>query len=208
MGNAPILRRSGIDEAGRSFACDFLQFVGGISKHINTLKANPMTVGTLEHYESDGFVILPIFYGWATFAMHLMFMGPRFLPKFFNYRKYTGLMVKIRDDIQGEIYPNGGFSKPVSNSDRVKLDKGVDIMKRILRKVGCPDETMFVSDPMGAHPSASCRIGDVVDTNLQTRIQGLFCCDSSVVPSALGLPVVWTAVALGKRLSKHLNTLV
>jgi len=47
-----------------------------------------------------------------------------------------------------------------------------------------------------------------VDSNLETEIENLYCCDSSVFPDALGLPVVWTTVALGKRLSKHLNTVI
>ncbi len=204
MGNIPVLRRSGIEEAGRGFACDYLQFVGGISENINTLKANPMSVGTMEHYESDGFVIMPVFHGWGTFATHLNFMGPKYLPRFFKFWKYTGIMVKIRDEIDGEIYADGTFSKPISGDDRRKLNKGVDIIKKVLRKVGCRDDSILVMDPMGAHPSASCRIGEVVDKNLETKIKNLFCCDSSVLPSALGLPLVWTLVSLGKRLSKHL----
>ena len=46
----------------------------------------------------------------------------------------------------------------------------------------------------------------LVDSNLETEIKNLYCCDASVFPSALGLPVIWTAVALGKRLGKHLDT--
>jgi choline dehydrogenase-like flavoprotein len=45
----------------------------------------------------------------------------------------------------------------------------------------------------------------VVDKNLETKISDLYCCDASVFPSSLGLPVVWTAVSLGKRLAKHLE---
>ena len=208
LGNVPILKRTGIEEAGRGFACDYLVFVGGIGKGINTLKANPMTVGTMEHYESDGFVIVPVFHGWGTFALHLTFMGPKYLPKFFNFWKYTGIMVKIKDEVSGEIYPDGSYSKPITKGDRLKMDKGVGIVKKVLKKVGCKEDSFFVSDPMGAHPSASCRIGEVVDTNLETEVKNLFCCDSSVFPEALGLPVVWTAVSLGKRLSKHLKTRV
>lgn len=205
-GNVPILKRAGIEGAGRGFACDFLKFVGGIGKGINTTKANPMTVGTLEHYESDGLTIIPVFHSWGTFAMHLAISGVRQLPKFTNYRRYTGIMVKIRDEIAGEIFPDGTFFKPVTERDRKRLDKGVDIIKRVLKKVGCEKDSIYVSEPMGAHPSASCRIGEVVDTNLETEVKNLFCCDSSVFPEALGLPVVWTAVSLGKRLAKYLNT--
>jgi choline dehydrogenase-like flavoprotein len=205
MGNAPILRRSGIDEAGRGFACDYAQFVGGISKHIKTLRANPMTVGTLEHYRSDGFIIMPMFHGLAGFAVELARTGPQHLRKLPNFWRLTGIMVKIKDELRGEIYEDEDFSKPVTANDRARLAKGVEIAKRILRRVGCRDDSLFVTNPLGSPPSASCRIGDVVDANLQTRIPGLFCCDSSVFPEALGLPGVWTIVSLGKRLSKHLE---
>ncbi len=65
-------------------------------------------------------------------------------------------------------------------------------------------DSVFVMDPMGAHPSVSCPIGTVVDNNLETSIQNLYCCDASVFPASLGNPTVWTAVSLGKRLAKHL----
>ncbi|MBN1574230.1 MAG: GMC family oxidoreductase [Deltaproteobacteria bacterium] len=208
LGNVPILKRAGIDDAGRGFACDFLKFAAGIGRGIDSTKANPMTVGTLEHYESDGLVIIPVFYGWSTFAAHLLLSNPRRLPKLFNHRRYTGVMVKIKDDVAGEIYPDGTYSKPVTGKDRKKLDKGVEIAKRVLKKVGCREDSFFVSEPMGAHPSASCRIGEVVDSNLETRIKNLYCCDSSVFPEALGLPVVWTVVSLGKRLAKRLNSVI
>jgi choline dehydrogenase-like flavoprotein len=74
-----------------------------------------------------------------------------------------------------------------------------------LKKAGAADDSILAFNPSGAHPSASCRIGVVVDKNLETRIKNLYCCDASVLPSSLGLPVVWTAVSLGKRLSKHLE---
>ena len=57
-----------------------------------------------------------------------------------------------------------------------------------------------------ADPSATCRIGVVIDKNLETQIKDLYCCDASVFPSSLGAPVVWTVVSLGKRLSKHLDS--
>jgi choline dehydrogenase-like flavoprotein len=118
-------------------------------------------------------------------------------------------MVKIQDDLKGEIHPDSRFfpfSKEPSHDDRLKLAKGGEIMKKILRKVGASDDSIVELNPSGAHPSATCRIGDVVDTKLETSIASLYCCDASVVPKALGLPVVWTVVALGKRLAKHLES--
>lgn len=204
-GNVGILRQAGIKEAGQGFCCDWLQFAGGIIPDINSVKANPMSVGSLEHYESDGLVVLPVFPNWSQFGVLLGLMGVKNLSKFPNFWKYTGLMVKIRDESAGEIYTDTAFSKPITPTDRKKLDKGVGMIKKILKKAGAADESFMTLKPSGAHPSATCRIGEIVDNNLETRISNLYCCDSSVFPTSLGLPVVWTAVSLGKRLAKHLN---
>jgi len=205
IGNVDLLRKAGISEAGKGFACDWLQFVGGIIPGMNTSHANPMSVGTLEHYESDGMAIIPVFPNWSQFLVMCGLMGPQYVPKFANFWRYSGIMVKIQDEVAGAIYKGVSFSKPVTDPDRKRLNKGVDIIKKVLKKAGAKDEDVFVMRPNGAHPSASCRIGEVVDKNLQTRIDNLYCCDASVFPKALGLPVVWTVTALGKRLSKHLD---
>jgi choline dehydrogenase-like flavoprotein len=205
VGSPVILKNSGIEEAGRGFACDWLQFVGGIVPGMSTLRANPMSVGTLEHHESDGIAILPVFPGWAAFLMELLLGGPRQLPRFINFPRYTGIMVKVADEVAGEVVSDASFSKPMTERDKKRLAKGVSIIRRILGKLGAPDHSIIELPPIGAHPSATCRIGVVVDKNLETRIKNLFVCDSSVFPQSLGLPVVWTAAALGKRLAAHLN---
>ncbi|HPN87432.1 MAG TPA: GMC family oxidoreductase N-terminal domain-containing protein [Smithella sp.] len=205
VSNVHLLRRLGVKEAGKGFACDWLQFVGGIVPGINTAKANPMTVGTLEHYESDGIAILPVFPNWSQFLVMLYFMGMNRISKFANFWKYSGIMVKIRDETNGEIFRGTSFSKEVTKTDRKKLDKGVSIIKKVLKQAGAKDESMIALKPSGAHPSASCRIGEVVDENLETKFQNLYCCDASVMPAALGLPTMWTIAALGKRLAQRLN---
>lgn len=203
--NAYILRRAGIKEAGRGFCCDWLHFVGGEIPGMNTIGATPMSVGTLEHYESDGIAIVPVFPNWAMFAAYLFFMGPKNILKFPRFPKLSGIMVKVRDETSGELYKGVSFTKRVTKTDQMKLDKGVDIIKKVLRAAGAKDESIIVLKAAGAHPSATCRIGEVVDNNLETKIGNLYCCDASVFPSSLGLPVVWTAVSLGKKLARHLE---
>jgi choline dehydrogenase-like flavoprotein len=206
VGDVSILRKTGIEEAGKEFSCDWLQFVGGIIPGMNTSKDQPMSVGTMEHYESDGFVIVPVFPNWSQLGVMLAFKGLSHIPKLANAFKYTGIMVKVRDELKGTIYNNPiiPFSKPVTREDQLKLDKGVGIIKKVLMKAGAPEDSIVALNPSGAHPCCTCRIGEVVDTNLETKIKGLYCCDASVLPSSMGIPVVWTAVALGKRLSNHL----
>ena len=78
-------------------------------------------------------------------------------------------------------------------------------IKKIFKKAGAKDSSVVEVMPLGAHPSCTCRIGEVVDSNLETTIKNLYCCDASVLPQAMGAPVVWTLAALGKRLAKHID---
>ncbi len=205
LDNAHILRRAGITHAGKGFCCDWLQFVGAEIPGMNSVGATPMSVGSLEFYESDGIAIVPVFPNWSMYAASLAFMGPKHLRHFPRFWKLSGIMVKVRDETAGELYKGVSFSKEVSRIDQMKLDKGVDIIKKVFRRVGAKDAGILVLNAQGAHPSATCRIGEVVNSNLETEIKNLYCCDASVFPSALGLPTVWTLVALGKRLGKHLD---
>ena len=49
------------------------------------------------------------------------------------------------------------------------------------------------------------RIGDVLDTDLRTEVEGLYVCDASVFPEALGRPTVLTIIALAMRLTDYLT---
>ena len=63
---------------------------------------------------------------------------------------------------------------------------------------------MFSTWRFASHPGGSAKIGDVVDSNLATEIDGLFVCDCSVIPEAWGLPPTLTILALARRLAGQL----
>jgi choline dehydrogenase-like flavoprotein len=44
----------------------------------------------------------------------------------------------------------------------------------------------------------------MLDTDLQTEVEGLYVCDASTFPEALGRPTVLTIIGLAKRLAKQL----
>ena len=46
----------------------------------------------------------------------------------------------------------------------------------------------------------------MVDSDLQTEVQGLYVCDASVFPEALGRPTVITIIGLAKRLARQLTS--
>ena len=69
-------------------------------------------------------------------------------------------------------------------------------------KAGVDGDSIVVSKIQGAHPGGTSAIGSVVDKDLQTDVDNLFVCDSSVLPTSPGLPPILTIAALAKRLVK------
>jgi choline dehydrogenase-like flavoprotein len=208
MGTPVVLQRSGLPEAGQGFFCDPLRMIYGVprDKGPGTASAPQMSVGTYEHHAEDGFILSPIIEPRLLFAASVGLRNPRYLPKCANYSSVLGIMVKIKDDMGGRINLDGSFSKPLSYDDRLKLDKGTRIAERILEKAGCEAPDIFYSVDRGAHPGGTARIGHIVDENLQTAIENLYVCDTSVIPEPWGLPPVLTCIGLGKRLARHLTS--
>jgi choline dehydrogenase-like flavoprotein len=113
-------------------------------------------------------------------------------------------MIKIKDDISGSISMEGRISKPMTPRDQYRLNHASIVCRKILVKAGCDPDSIFVSPQRGTHPSCTVRIGEMLDTNLQTEVKNLYVCDASTFPEALDRPTVLTIIGLGKRLSDHL----
>ena len=129
-------------------------------------------------------------------------IGPAF--SWLRWNKMLGVMIKLKDDISGGIYPDGKIRKPLTAGDRSRLNEAYEVCRRILIEAGARKSSIFMRPLIGTHPSGTVRIGDLVDTNLQTEVDGLYVCDASVFPEALARPTVLTIIGLGKRLAKHL----
>ena len=76
--------------------------------------------------------------------------------------------------------------------------------EKILVEAGADPKNILITPLRGTHPSSTVRIGAMLDENLQTEIQGLYVCDASTFPEALGRPTVLTIIGLGRRLAKRL----
>ena len=62
----------------------------------------------------------------------------------------------------------------------------------------------FMTPLRGTHPSATVRVGVMLDEDLQTEVNGLYVCDASLFPEALDRPTVLTIIGLSKRLARQL----
>ena len=115
---------------------------------------------------------------------------------------FAGWRHKDNDLDKGRIYYLGGYYWRKNTASGFRL-----LLNTILvhAPLGPPPGSIFTGPLRGTHPSGTARIGDMVDINLKTEVEGLYVCDASVFPEALDRPTVLTIIGLGKRLSKHLT---
>lgn len=203
IGTPSILQKSGLDEAGIGMFVDPLVFVSGVSKYPGTCQGPPMSIGTYEFLE-EGILLSDLMDPWGLWLIMTALGNPSKLLNFLSYRRQLSLMVKIGDELKGFITLDGRISKPLTDRDRHRLNRGAAMCREILIKAGCDPQTIMVGPVRGAHPGATARIGEVVDENLETRIKNLYVSDASVIPEALDRPVVLSVICLAKRLSDHL----
>lgn len=204
LGSPVILQRSGIYDAGQRFFVDPLVMTMGVADAVGSGRDIPMTAGTMEFQEKDGIVMTDLIDPNVSMLLQCAFKGVQYVPRWFRYGRTLGIMTKVRDDASGRINLDGTFSKPLSYSDRWKLDKGANIAEKILVKAGADPGSVFSTSIRASHPGGTCPIGTIVDSRLQSEIRNLHVCDASVIPEPFGLPVVFTCLALGKYLARNL----
>ena len=199
IGSPLILRNSGFTGVGENVCMDPILAVFGRIKGLKgSGRAVPMMTGF--HLKEEGIMIADL---------HV----PKLLKQFFDlhalnvtkvreFADVIPIMVKVRDELSGKIHNDGLLKKDISPADKAKLNKGEKIAQAILKQAGA--KKTYSSQIVGAHPGASVKIGEHVDENLKTHFDGLYVCDCSVYPEALGLPPSLMILGLGKRLAKHL----
>lgn len=200
VGSPTVLQRSGIYDAGRKFFFDpFSLTFGYVDKKLNPSREFPMTCGT--HLEKDGIVFTDmqiskiVRQSYATASLHWS--------KIFRNKGALCIMAKVRDDMDGSVDITGRVTKPLTSDDRYKLTKGKAISREILVNLGAKD--IWYNMDCAAHPGGTCRIGAIVDSNLQTQFKNLYVADASVIPEPWGLPPVLSIICLARRLSKHIS---
>ena len=184
-----LLQKIGID-AGNNLFVDTFVTVGGILKNIKYNKEVTMN---------------------ALIKLDNIILGPHFSEILVNkLKKYKarkkdilGLMIKIKDEPSGKVTQDDVI-KFNTAEDVALLARGTAIAGAILTEAGVIPETLVSTYARGAHPGGTAAIGDIVDTDLQTEVEGLYVADASVFPEAPGAPPVVTILALSKRLAKHI----
>jgi choline dehydrogenase-like flavoprotein len=203
IGTPRILQTSGLRHAGAGMTMDVTVMVYGFVKERGIGNEPPMT-WSWENPEV-GYMLSTLIDPWLLYPIITTLKGLRYPLYWPKWNNILGVMIKLKDEVSGGVFPNGRISKPLTAGDRERLGMAEAVCHKILIEAGARPDTIFMTPLRGTHPSGTVRIGDMLDENLRTEIPGLYVCDASVFPEALDRPTVLTIIGLGKRLAKHLT---
>jgi choline dehydrogenase-like flavoprotein len=198
IGTPIILRRLGIVQAGVNFFFDPLVVVAGTIDDLDDGREFPMSAGFYDPV--NGYLLSDLI--WPNWIRQIFTLRAGRLDKLTGHRKMVSIMVKIKDDLGGRLTNYGWPDKRLTNNDRGRFKKGIEIAQQIIRNTGA--RGLYNTGIAAVHPGGTAKIGDVVDANLKTKFDNLYVCDCSVIPDSWGLPPTLTIIALGRRLAKHL----
>ncbi len=191
--SAVILQKSGIDAGNKLFFDPFVS-VGGVLKNINfnsETQMNGLAVG-------KEYILAPHFSSFI--AKYIKETDPEIEDK-----DILSIMVKVPDDMVGTVDSEGNVFKFNTIDDIRRLAQGSAAAGAILEKAGVDPTTMTSTVFRGAHPGGTAAIGEVVDKDLKTEIDGLYVSDASVIPVSPGKPPILLILALSLRLANHLK---
>lgn len=202
---AELLQKIGISEAGSWFTGDPTTFsFGFIKEGKGNAHEHSMAVGW--HDEENGIVYCAMAAPLVSWHSQFMQDEPlKYLTRMIRYCRVLSVFEKVSDEGQGKCYTNGRISKNFTDKDWKVFKHARSTAERILVKAGCDPDDLHHSNFVLGHPSSTVKVGVLLDTNLETRIKNLYCCDTSAFPKAPGRPPALTVVVLAKRLAKHLE---
>ncbi len=192
--NSPRILKNILDNEniGKNLFIDTFITIGGVIDNANLNNSIPMSI----YKKYNGFII-------SSHYSNLLYneVKKEKKEKNLNNSKIYGLMIKIKDENNGIVGTDYVY-KNISKKDNILLSKGIKEASNLLNNLEIYN--IYKTIPRGSHPSGTCAVGKVVNKDLETEIEGLYVCDSSVFPKSLGIPPILGIIALGKKLSNLL----
>lgn len=197
VGSPVILKKSGIDEAGEKFFNDpYVLAIGYVDKELSGKEVTRQEGMLVDGEFSLGDMAVP-----SQVYQQIVLTQSKTV-KLMKRTRALSILIEIVDELNGSVDIKGKVYKPMSDADFNKLEKGKEMAVKILENAGAKD--IWFTKLAGVHPGGTCKIGEVVNSDLKTNVENLYVSDASVLPESLAIPPLMTILALSKRLSKHL----
>jgi choline dehydrogenase-like flavoprotein len=132
----------------------------------------------------------------------LLMLGERKWLRVFRYASTIAMGVIVLDSLGGELREDGQYHKELTPEDKAKLAKGEAVARKLLEHAG--GRNLYTTSVNASCIAGTLRIGEHVDTKLETEIRDLYVCDGSLMPRE-GMTPALTLICLGKYLAKHLS---
>ena len=202
LGTPRILANNGFAGAGQGMALDTTSMVYGQAPYTGIGDDPPMAWS----YANDeiGALFSTLIDPWLNYPVVMLTKNPSFISTWRNWGRTLGVMIKLKDQISGQVDQHGRISKGMTTQDQVRQARAEAVAKKILLRAGCDPESILTTPLRGTHPSATVRIDTMLSRDLQTAVRGLYVCDASVFPEALARPTVLTIISLAKRLAEKI----
>ena len=199
LASPKILRDSGVKGVGdRGFFCPPGHALYGL---VPGMKGPEGFMGAMGcDYDQD------LYIGDANMpkTMHRLMMLAKFkLRHLRSYAECIGIGVGAGDSLGGSFKEDGTFHKEYDKKVLGRLAKVRQVALDILKGTGARhiiDFGVMASGRVGG----LVRIGEHLDSNLETGFRNLHVCDGSIIPEDMQWPPTVTLVCLSKYLSKHL----
>lgn len=203
IGTPVLLQNSGLLQAGQGMTLDTTVIVYG---HAGKEKGNGLEPPMTWSYADDalGVMYSTLVDPWLMYPIITLLKGPAYPLTWYRWGRTYGVMIKLHDEISGQVGQRGRIHKGLTPNDQSKLAQAEQYARQLLIRAGCSPDTIFATPARGTHPSGTVRVGQMLSPQLETEIQNLYVCDASVFPRALARPTVLTIIALGHYLSEWL----
>ena len=142
IGTPLLLRQAGLEGAGQGISMDTTVIVYGAARFKGNGREPPMTYA----WESEeGFMLSTLVDPWLMYPIITALKGWRYPLTWPRWPNMLGVMIKLKDDVSGGVFPNGRISKPMTGHDRSRMRAAEEVCRRILIEAGARPETIFTT---------------------------------------------------------------
>jgi choline dehydrogenase-like flavoprotein len=147
--------------------------------------------------QQDGYILSPYF-DYLSFFFRRAWHYP--------IGNIVSLMVKLADANEGAV-TRKNVSKPLTPSDRDRLDKATAICAEVLARIGIDRSQTFLGVLNAGHPGCSLPLtrNEAQTMHSPKLPANVYVADATILPRSLGNPPILTIVALAKRIGRLLK---
>jgi hypothetical protein len=143
IGSPRILQASGFREAGSGMTMDTTVMVYGFVTERGIGNEPPMTWSW--ENDDEGYMLSTLMDPWLLYPLINSLKGLKYALTWPRWNHVLGVMIKLKDEISGGVFPDGKISKPLTANDRARLAPAEEVCRKILIEAGADRSSIFMT---------------------------------------------------------------